>query len=552
MPCKFSCTWKLILGCLASLTPLGLLSAAPVPQPDSLSVDVRSVYAVAVQGDGKLPIGGTFTSVAGESRNGIARLSSEGELDAGFYPFPTKQTLAITVQQDGAILIGGAVGTGTPFISRIKPDGSLDSAFGVQLESPVPSATVRSIAVTAEGQILVGGAFNSISGVTVGNLVRLNPDGTLDEAFKGFAHSSVYAVVLQNDGKILIGGQFSTVNGVPRFRLARLNADGSLDETFAPAIGGGLVYVYTILQQPDGKILIGGNFPSVSGEARNFIARLNSDGSLDRGFEPAPITGEGPVYSMALQADGMVVLGGKFTQVAGESRQGLVRLNGDGSVDASFTTDALASSASTPVSGLAIQPDGKLIVTGAYTNLGAQVRTGIGRLEPAGPVAEGWVLAGDELTWKRGGSACEIWRASFDYSTDDLTWYPLGEGVHADGGWKVNGLLAIPQTAKIRATGWTTGGHYNGSGWWFERIVRLSDLVHLEIHTAAPNFGFSDTHFAFYYSGPAGVEVVVEQSSDFNQWIPVLTNTLSTTPLLFTDPGSVRGDGSRFYRLRRQ
>ncbi|MGC3957257.1 MAG: delta-60 repeat domain-containing protein [Verrucomicrobiota bacterium] len=96
----------------------------------------------------------------------------------------------------------------------------------------------------------------------------------------------VYTTALQPDGKILIGGDFVQVNGATAFKVARLNSDGTPDSTFDAGVGlqGGMAL--KILLQPDGKILVGGRFVQVNGVPRNRIARLNSDGSLDPSFDP--------------------------------------------------------------------------------------------------------------------------------------------------------------------------------------------------------------------------------------------------------------------------
>ena len=118
--------------------------------------------------------------------------------------------------------------------------------------------------------------------------------GSLDLTFDpgDGADSTIRSVVLQPDGKILIAGDFTSYEGTSRNHIARLNADGSLDTSFDPGTGtnddtehdepGG----YPIAVQADGKILIGGHFTNYNGTARNRIARLNADGSLDPSFDP--------------------------------------------------------------------------------------------------------------------------------------------------------------------------------------------------------------------------------------------------------------------------
>lgn len=121
--------------------------------------------------------------------------------------------------------------------------------------------------------------------------------------------SVVNDVVVQPDGKILVAGVFFSMNGAPAGRIARLNADGSTDATFAPA-GGANGDVSVIALQADGKIVIAGNFTSVSGTAMNRIARLNPDGTLDMTFTIG-LGFNAIVQDIAVQPlDGKIVAGG--------------------------------------------------------------------------------------------------------------------------------------------------------------------------------------------------------------------------------------------------
>ena len=144
----------------------------------------------------------------------------------------------------------------------------------------------------------------------------------------------MYALAVQPDGKVLIGGNFTTVGGTARSSIARLNADGSLDTTFDPGVGVSS-NVRAMALQPDGKVLIGGWFATVAGTNRNHIARLNADGSLDASFDPGA-GASGTVYDIVVQADGKVLIGGAFNTVDGVARNRIARLNADGSLDTSF------------------------------------------------------------------------------------------------------------------------------------------------------------------------------------------------------------------------
>ncbi|WP_040401415.1 HYR domain-containing protein, partial [Cecembia lonarensis] len=134
--------------------------------------------------------------------------------------------------------------------------------------------------------------------------------------------SQILTTAIQSDGKLIIGGQFTLYNGVARNQIARLNPDGSLDTSFDPGTGA-TSFVFTTAIQADGKIIIGGIFTEYNGVARNFIARLNGDGSLDTDFNPG--TGaNSQILTTAIQSDGKLIIGGDFTSYDGVSR---VRIN---------------------------------------------------------------------------------------------------------------------------------------------------------------------------------------------------------------------------------
>src|SRR6266851_1591525 len=171
----------------------------------------------------------------------------------------------------------------------------------------------------------------------------------------GVTYPNVSSLAVQADGKILVGGDFTTLGGQSRLCIGRLNADGTLDTSFNP---GADYLVNSLAVQADGKILAGGSFTTLGGQSRNFIGRLNADGTLDTSFNPAPGANSG-VYSLAMQADGKILVGGYFTILGGHSRNYLGRLNADGTLDTSFNPDV-----NFWVNSLAVQGDGKILVGG--------------------------------------------------------------------------------------------------------------------------------------------------------------------------------------------
>ncbi|PYK58592.1 MAG: hypothetical protein DME21_15385, partial [Verrucomicrobia bacterium] len=290
------------------------------------------VMSVASQSDGKVLPGGAFLNFDTTSRNHLARLNADGSLDFGFDSGggPNGLVRAIATQADGKVLVGGDFtsinGTAAGHLARLSTDGSLDPDFNVGFGA---NDAVYAITVQTNGQVLVAGKFTGFNGGNFSRIARLDPDGSLDNNFNpgSGANGSVYSVAQQTDGKILVAGTFTSVNGVGSTNLARLGPDGSVDRGFNAAWGADNA-VYSVAVAADGKIFVGGAFTHLNGANLNRFARLNIDGSLDSSFDPG--TGaNGTVYSVVAQPDGALLIGGEFTQVNGLAREGIARIHGE-------------------------------------------------------------------------------------------------------------------------------------------------------------------------------------------------------------------------------
>jgi uncharacterized delta-60 repeat protein len=322
-----------------------------------------SLSAFAIQSDGKIIIGGDFTFACGVGRTRLARLNADGSLDTAFNvgSGANGSVNSIAVQTDGRIIIGGDFttynGTNRSRIARINSDGSLDTTFVVGTGF---NLGVDEVVIQSDGKVLVVGGFGLYNGTAQGRISRLNTDGTLDMTFNtggAGAGSNISAIALQSDGKIFIGGFFTTYNGTARVRLARLNTDGTLDTTFIPA-GTLNSTVFDIAVQTDGKVLVAGSFTIAGGAANNFITRFNTDGSSDGTFT----TGTGPSTGLTLvliQTDGQIIIGGNFTAFNGTTRNRLARLNSNGSLDASFN---VGTGPDSPPLALALQTNGRILL----------------------------------------------------------------------------------------------------------------------------------------------------------------------------------------------
>jgi uncharacterized delta-60 repeat protein len=283
----------------------------------------------------------------------------------------------------GKVLINGPFsgvnGTPTEGVALLNTDGTVDASF--QAPGLLNGRSVYSLAMQPDGKVLIGGDFDQLYGASPRNrIARLNVDGTLDATFDPGtgANDEVLRLALQSDGKVLIGGRFTEVGGVARNRIARLNANGTLDATFDPGTGTNGTPWHLALQ-PDGKVLIGGSFTEVNGVARNRIARLNANGTLDAAFNPGTGTNGAPLH-LALQPDGKVLIGGEFTEVDGVARNRIARLNANGTLDTTFNPGA---GADYIVNSVSVQPDGKVLIGGWFTQVGGEAHPRIARLMPA-------------------------------------------------------------------------------------------------------------------------------------------------------------------------
>ena len=348
--------------------------------------------SVAIQSDGKILVGGEFTSYNGTSANKIIRLNSDGSIDTSFIygtGFDNDVT-SIAIQSDGKILVGGYFftynGTFANRIIRLNSDGSVDTSFviGTGFDSDVDSTIV----IQSDGKILVGGSFTDYNGTPANYIIRLNSDGSVDTSFvtgTGF-DSSVFSIAIQSDGKIVVGGYFWTYNGTSANKIIRLNSDGSRDTSFVTGTGiDGFQIVQSIAIQSDGAILVGGDFSSYNGTSAKKIIRLNSDGSVDTSFSTGSgFHGYAAVYSIAIQSDGKIVVGGGFHSYNGTPANYIIRLNSDGSVDTSFV---YGTGLNGYTKSFAIQSDGKIVVAGQFQSYNGTSANFIIRLNSDGDEA---------------------------------------------------------------------------------------------------------------------------------------------------------------------
>ncbi|MEF9965872.1 MAG: IPTL-CTERM sorting domain-containing protein [Comamonas sp.] len=314
------------------------------------------VKAIAIQSDGKILIGGDFNYVTGTgsastvTSSGIARLNADGTVDSTFHNVPlfkvNSPVRSIAVQPDGKIVVGGYFtsfdSVPRSYLVRLNTDGTQDTSF-----TALPNNQIEDVKLQADGKMVIAGSFTQVQGTNIRGVARLNADGSLDTSFdagqsiggrNGAWDGSwpVYQLALQDDGKIVYAGGTHRYADEIHWRIARLNTDGTVDSSFQSYVSWWASSI--ALQNVGGeqKIVVGGDYSRagvtnpatgavVSDAARQRIARFNADGSLDTEFDTS-FSANSWVWSVLPNSDGTVYLGGKFTSVAGMARRGIARL----------------------------------------------------------------------------------------------------------------------------------------------------------------------------------------------------------------------------------
>ncbi|MEY2505017.1 MAG: trimeric autotransporter adhesin, partial [Verrucomicrobiota bacterium] len=312
-------------------------------------------------------------------------------------------------------LTRSAIGSSTRPIAQepsgvIETDGTLDSTL---TSGKITNGLVMGSALQPDGKLLIVGQFSEVHGVSRHGIARLNGDGTLDLSFDPGAGADVGVgpIALQADGKIIIAGFFHTVNGITSAGLARFNSDGSLDSGYDPGsvisydgTGGGNGQVYAIVLQPDGKLVVFGQFfyvmtgPGTS-VPRSCVARFNSDGTFDSSYNPGAgaVDSAGTfatvVYHAARQNlvgnAGKIIISGFFDTFDGHPVPGLARMNADGSFDAAFTPGTAVDPGTGSISGLFVQGDDQILAFGYFDSFSGAARHSIVRLNASTGVVDG-------------------------------------------------------------------------------------------------------------------------------------------------------------------
>ncbi|CAM4417919.1 DUF7619 domain-containing protein [Flavobacterium terrigena] len=389
--------------------------------------------------DGKALVSGSFTQYNGVSVTGLVMLNSDASIDTSFSTNLNGSVSEILVQTDGKILIGGVftVNDGVTFnrILRLNTDGSVDSSFNIGTGF---NGIVASILQLPNNKIIIGGSFTSYNAITANRIVSLNSDGTIDSSFvsgSGF-DTNVNTLCVSSDNKLYVGGYFTSYNGVANNRIVKINLDGSIDNSFVSGSGFdsevskilllpdgniavlGFFYEYNgstflfnikldnlgqvqsnsvitstyhindISIQNDNKMILVGGFPSVGNTVVNGIAKLNSDETVNTSFAMG-VGFNFIVNKVKETSGGKILVCGSFTLYNNVPFKFFGRLNQDGTIDSSFN---IGSGFNKIVYSFEIQPDGKIIVVGEFTEFNGVPANRIIRLNEDGTIDSSFII----------------------------------------------------------------------------------------------------------------------------------------------------------------
>ena len=351
------------------------------------SLDLRlgsPAHALAIEDSGNILVGGDAGLVEGVTTTALIRLRQNGTIDSAFTPrFGTAgaRVRAIALRDDGAIYIGGSFGAinsdSRLNLALFAVDGSLDDSLDRAVNGPV-----NALAVQADGSLVIGGAFTEVINSARANLARLRPDTTLDTGFAPSFNGEVLTVEALADGSLGVGGRFSLVGTTQRKGLARLRRDGALlPSANIDALATGAV-VQVLHEQPDRRLLFAGQFTVGGLQQNQNLARVDTDGRLDSSLS-APASSS--TTAVLQQPDGRLLVA-RRDGCSSTARACLRRLFSDGSVDSSFTAPAFNAG----ITGLALLPDGDVLVQGEFSQIDGIARPNLIRLNADGSLDTGF------------------------------------------------------------------------------------------------------------------------------------------------------------------
>ncbi|MBO9582791.1 MAG: T9SS sorting signal type C domain-containing protein [Flavobacterium sp.] len=336
------------------------------------------IYASCLQSDGKIIVGGNFTSYNGISAGRIIRLNEDGSYDSSFNTMVAATTgivYDIALQPDGKIII---VGSFTKYnaitvnrVARLLSNGTLDSTF---LTGSGSTLNITHVKVLSDEKILLTGNFTTFNGIAANRIIRLNSNGTFDSGFNtgtGF-NDDVNAIALQSDGKMVLGGNFTLFSNSIANRIIRLNEDGTIDESFVSGSGFSKEGVQTIRINANGEIMVGGSFTGFYNTTEvTRVISLQPDGAVKPNFDIGSGPASASVFALEFDEEDNWFIGGSFSVFNGQNQGRLAKINREGEHDISYLASGIGFDNS--VLSILPLPNKKTIVGGNFKKFNGKV-----------------------------------------------------------------------------------------------------------------------------------------------------------------------------------
>jgi len=372
---------QVLLGFLGAFAMLPALAGSPppLPNPDLTFYTGATVESIARLPDGSVVLSGEFTSINNTPRAGLALIRADGTLDPDWNPDPDGRVMTIVWDtSSNAIFVAGYFtqigGQSRRGIAKLHSDGAGD-ADPEWNPSPAGFGGVSVLLTDGAGSLYAGGDFEGIGGQARLNIAKLSSfgEGNADAAWDPSADAPVYALVLDGQGRLYAGGHFDSIGGEPRGRIARLATGGSgaADPDWSPYANNDVER----LASDGSTIYAAGAFFYIGGQSITHLARLSTSGQgdADPNFNPAP---DGYVSSLVFA--GALYVGGQFNNIGGRARRNLAKLSG-GAADVNWNPSPNAI-----VRALAVDATDNAYVGGEFSWIGTELSLGYGMVSAAG------------------------------------------------------------------------------------------------------------------------------------------------------------------------
>ena len=361
----------------------------PLPNPN-ISLQANGViYAAATNpADGSVIVGGQFTSIAGQPRQNLAKINSDGTLDPTWNPGANSVVSTVAIDISGSVFVGGYFnnigGQAKTYLAKLAGTGTgaVDATW-----SPQPNSSVLALASDGSGNLYVGGYFQSIGGQARNYLAKLSTSGAgvADPIWSPNPNQAVTTLATDGGGSIYAGGYFQSIGGQARTNLAKLSpiGAGAADGIWNPAPNSS---VQALAVDGGGNVFAAGYFSNIGGQTRFFLAKLSISGAgaADPTWNPAP---DSSVFALTLDGSGSIFVGGAYQNIGGQTRHAIAKLSttGTGLADTSWDAGTIAYGSATynyaaPVNAIALTNAGSLIAGGTLLSVNGQQRLGLAAL----------------------------------------------------------------------------------------------------------------------------------------------------------------------------